>query len=63
LPQQITKKGGYLSLAQDYFTYKGKRVVVTATASGMGGASKKMLAELGEEVYTLHIRQVTEPVN
>ena len=28
LPQQLMKKGGYLSIAKDYFGYKGKRVVL-----------------------------------
>ena len=41
LPQQITKKGEFLSIAKDYFGYKGKRVVVTGAASGMGDAATK----------------------
>ncbi len=32
LPQQITEKGEYLSIAKDYFGYKGKRVIVTRAA-------------------------------
>ena len=32
LPQQITEKGEYLSIAKDYFGYKGKRVIVTGAA-------------------------------
>jgi len=41
LPQQTTKKGEFLSVAKDYFGYKGKRVVVTGAASGMGDAATK----------------------
>ena len=63
LPQQITKKGEYLSIAKDYFGCKGKWVVVTGAASGMGDAATKMLAELGAEIYALDVREVTEPVN
>ena len=41
LQQQITKKGEFLSIAKDYFGYKGKRVAVTGAASGIGGAATK----------------------
>lgn len=41
LPQHITKKGEYLSIAKDYFAYKDKRVEVTRAASGMGDAATK----------------------
>ncbi len=62
LPQQITKKGEYLSIAKDHFGYKGKLVVVTGTTAGMGDAATKMLAEPGAEIYAIDIRELTEPV-
>jgi len=49
-------------MVKDYFGYKGKRVVVTGAASGMGEAATKMLVDLGAEIYALDIREVTLPV-
>ncbi len=47
---------------KDYFGYKGKKVVVTGAASGMGQAAAKMLVDLGAEVYALDVKDVTVPV-
>ena len=40
-------------MMKDCFGYKGKKVVVTGAASGMGKAAAALLAELGAEVYAL----------
>jgi len=51
-----------MSLSKDYFGYKGKHVVVTGAASGIGKAATEMLIDLGADVYTLDINEVTLPV-
>lgn len=45
---------------QDLLDYKGKRVVVTGAASGMGNATIKYLAELGAEILALDISPIEE---
>lgn len=47
---------------KDYFGYKGKTVVITGAASGMGAAATEMLIDLGAEVYALDVREVKLPV-
>ena len=47
---------------KDLFGYKGKRVVITGAASGMGQAAARLLVELGAEVYALDIKEATAPV-
>jgi len=42
--------------------YKGKKVVVTGAASGMGRGAAELLVKLGAEVYALDIAEVTVPV-
>ncbi len=49
-------------MVKDYFGYKGKQVVVTGAASGMGAAATEMLLDLGAEVYALDVRPVPLPV-
>jgi NAD(P)-dependent dehydrogenase (short-subunit alcohol dehydrogenase family) len=49
-------------IVKDYFGYKGKQVVVTGAASGMGAAAAEMLVDLGADVYALDVRPVTLPV-
>lgn len=46
----------------DILKYRGKRVVVTGAASGMGGACARILTELGTEVYGLDVQDIKEPV-
>ncbi|WP_249872465.1 SDR family oxidoreductase [Oceanobacillus saliphilus] len=41
----------------DLLNYKGKKVVVTGAASGMGEATAKLLLEQGAEVYALDINE------
>jgi NAD(P)-dependent dehydrogenase (short-subunit alcohol dehydrogenase family) len=41
----------------DYFGFKGKTVVVTGAASGMGEAAAKMLVDLGAEVHAVGNRK------
>ena len=41
-------------------SYQGRRVVVTGAASGMGGATAKVLKQLGAEVVALDIRKPDE---
>jgi NAD(P)-dependent dehydrogenase (short-subunit alcohol dehydrogenase family) len=45
---------------QDLIGYRGKRVVVTGAASGMGNATIKYLAELGPEILALDISRIEE---
>lgn len=47
---------------EDYLGYKGKVVVITGAATGMGGVATKMLLDAGAEVYALDIKPVTAPV-
>jgi NAD(P)-dependent dehydrogenase (short-subunit alcohol dehydrogenase family) len=47
---------------KDYFGYKGKQVVVTGAASGMGAAATEMLLDLGADIYGLDVRKVPLPV-
>jgi NAD(P)-dependent dehydrogenase (short-subunit alcohol dehydrogenase family) len=47
---------------RDYFGYQGKKCVVTGAATGMGHAATEMLLDLGAEVYTLDVKEVTAPV-
>ena len=46
----------------DILGYKGKSVVITGAASGMGQAAAQLLVDLGAEVYALDIAPVTVPV-
>lgn len=46
----------------DSLSYKGKRVVVTGAASGMGEAGVALLAELGAEIIALDVKPVNGPV-
>lgn len=46
----------------DVLGYKGKNVVITGAASGMGKAAAELLVELGANVYALDIAAVTAPV-
>ena len=39
--QRITKEREFLSIAKDYFGYKGKQVVVTGADSGKGDVATK----------------------
>ena len=41
LPQQPTKKKGYLSIAKDYFDHKGKQTIVTGASTGTRDAVNK----------------------
>ena len=47
---------------RELFGYKGKRVVVTGAASGMGQATALLLVELGAEVYALDVADVRAAV-
>jgi len=47
---------------KDILGYKGKTVVITGAASGMGDAAARMLVELGAEVYALDIGEIGGPV-
>ncbi|MHA6250381.1 SDR family oxidoreductase [Oceanobacillus sp. CAU 1775] len=44
------------------FGYKGKNVVITGAASGMGKAATEFLIELGANVYAFDMNEVTLPV-
>jgi NAD(P)-dependent dehydrogenase (short-subunit alcohol dehydrogenase family) len=46
----------------DILGYKGKTVVITGAASGMGQAAATLLVELGAEVYALDVAPVSAPV-
>jgi NAD(P)-dependent dehydrogenase (short-subunit alcohol dehydrogenase family) len=46
---------------KERFNYRGRRVVVTGAASGMGDATTRLLAELGAEVCALDMNDVTAP--
>ncbi len=46
----------------DILGYRGKPVVITGAASGMGAAAARLLVELGAEVHALDIGEVTTPV-
>jgi NAD(P)-dependent dehydrogenase (short-subunit alcohol dehydrogenase family) len=46
----------------DVLGYKGKAVVITGAASGMGQAAAQLLVDLGAEVYALDIADVSVPV-
>ena len=41
----------------DVLGYEGKRVIVTGAASGMGGATARVLVDLGAEVHTIDIKK------
>lgn len=43
---------------RDILGYRGKRVVITGAASGMGLAASKLLNELEAEVYALDVKEV-----
>lgn len=46
----------------DVLGYRGRRVVVTGAASGMGAATARILSDLGAEVIALDIRPTTVDV-
>lgn len=46
----------------DILGYRGKAVVITGAASGMGQAAAQLLVDLGAEVHALDIAPVTVPV-
>jgi len=46
----------------DILGYRGKQVVITGCASGMGEAAARLLSELGAEVHGLDIGEVKAPV-
>lgn len=46
----------------DVLGYKGKKIVMTGIASGMGEAAAKLLLALGAEIHALDIAPVTLPV-
>ena len=48
---------------EDVLGYKGKRVVVTGSASGMGEAAAQILVDLGAEVLGLDIKPTSVPVS
>ncbi len=43
----------------DAISYRGKRVVITGAASGMGAAATEIVKELGGEIFALDIKPVT----
>jgi NAD(P)-dependent dehydrogenase (short-subunit alcohol dehydrogenase family) len=47
----------------DVLGYRGKRVVITGCATGMGAAAAEMLVLLGAEVWALDIGDVKAPVH
>jgi NAD(P)-dependent dehydrogenase (short-subunit alcohol dehydrogenase family) len=46
----------------DILGYEGKTCVVTGAASGMGGATARILVELGAEVIGLDVQKIETPV-
>jgi NAD(P)-dependent dehydrogenase (short-subunit alcohol dehydrogenase family) len=50
-------------MTKDALGYKGKTVVMTGAASGMGAAAAHLLVELGAEVHALDIGDVSAPVH
>jgi NAD(P)-dependent dehydrogenase (short-subunit alcohol dehydrogenase family) len=46
----------------DGLGYRGKKIVMTGIASGMGEAAARLLLELGAEIHALDIAPVTLPV-
>ncbi len=46
----------------DYLGYRGKVVVITGAATGMGGAATRILVDGGAEIYAVDIKPVTAPV-
>ena len=46
----------------DVLGYKGKNVVITGAASGMGEAAAQLLVDLGAKVYALDIAEISVPV-
>jgi len=46
----------------DVLGYKGKNVVITGAASGMGQAAAQLLVDVGAEVYAMDILEVSVPV-
>lgn len=48
-------------MSKDYLGYKGKHVVVTGAASGMGKATTEMLVDLGAKVYALDMNEILTP--
>jgi NAD(P)-dependent dehydrogenase (short-subunit alcohol dehydrogenase family) len=46
----------------DILGYKGKNVVVTGAASGMGQAAAQLLMDVGAQVYALDIAEISVPV-
>jgi NAD(P)-dependent dehydrogenase (short-subunit alcohol dehydrogenase family) len=46
----------------DILGYKGKNVVITGAASGMGQAAAQLLVDVGAQVYALDIAEISVPV-
>ena len=49
-------------MTDDPFGYRGKRVLVTGAASGIGSACAAILGELGAEVHGLDVKQPSVPM-
>ncbi|MEM8496555.1 MAG: SDR family oxidoreductase [Pseudomonadota bacterium] len=49
-------------MIHDVLGYRGKKVVITGAASGMGQAAAQLLVELGAEVHALDIAPISAPV-
>ena len=49
-------------MANNQVVYKGRKVVVTGAASGMGESVAMQLGELGAEIYAMDIKDVKVPV-
>jgi NAD(P)-dependent dehydrogenase (short-subunit alcohol dehydrogenase family) len=47
---------------RDILGYRGKTVVVTGAATGMGAAAARLLVDLGAEVHALDVKPVEAPV-
>ena len=48
---------------QDVLGYRGKTVVITGCATGMGASAAEMLVELGAEVWGLDLHDVKAPIH
>ena len=47
----------------DVLGYRGKKVVITGSATGMGASAAEIVCDLGAEVYALDISDVKAPVH